>query len=148
MNIEVIDRALGGNMVGFKGIKYFSMMGYSTIYMGVLAGLLTLIIELLTESNKYMKLKTYQEVLIGGFLITLAEFICGCILNLWLHLNIWDYQGEFCNILGQIELKNTILWFLLIPIILWLDSHITYYLYNEGQPLKLLQLYKELFTLR
>lgn len=146
MNLEILSRAYNGDMIGFEGITRFSAMGFTSIYMGILAGLLALIIESLTENNKFMKLKTYQEVLLGGTLITLAELISGIILNIWLGLNIWNYTSQF-NFLGQIELGNTILWFLVLtPLILWLDSYITYYLYDEDQPLKLVQIYKDLFT--
>ena len=40
------------------------------------------------------------QMLIGTFIITLMEFIFGCIFNLWLNLNVWDYYDLPFNIMG------------------------------------------------
>ncbi|WP_084156250.1 putative ABC transporter permease [Clostridium akagii] len=110
---------------------------------------LSLLIAFLCDNPRYFKLKAYQKILIGGLVITLGELISGVILNLWLHLNIWSYASDRFNFLGQIELKNCILWTLIItPLILWLDSHLTYYLYKEDKPISLIGFYKDLFTLK
>ncbi len=50
---------------------------------------------------------------IGCTVITLVEFIFGCICNRAMNLGVWDYSNRFCNILGQICLLYTVLWFLL-----------------------------------
>jgi uncharacterized membrane protein len=148
MNIEVFDRAFNGSLVGFDGIKIWSAIGFTSIYMGLLAGCLSLLIAFLCDNPKYFNLKAYQKILIGGLVITLGELISGVILNLWLHLNIWSYAGDRFNFLGQIELKNCILWtFIIAPLVIWLDSHLTYYLYKEDKPISLIGFYKDLFTM-
>jgi uncharacterized membrane protein len=149
MNIEVFVRAFNGEMIGFKGIKWWSAIGFTSIYMGILAGCLSLIIAFLCDNPKYFKLKAYQKTLLGGLIITLGELSAGIILNLWLHLNIWSYANDKFNFLGQIELKNSILWtFVITPLVIWLDSNLTFYLYNEDKPMNLLDFYKDLFELR
>ena len=41
--------------------------------------------------------------------ITVIEFVLGCIFNIWLQLNIWDYSYIPLNFMGQIcELYSTI----------------------------------------
>jgi len=148
MNIEVIVRTISGDMIGFHGITLFSLIGYTSIYSGILAGFLSLIIAFLCDSNKYFYLKAYQKVIIGGSLITISELISGIILNLWLNLSIWSYTSKF-NLLGQIELKNCLCWFFIIaPLIIILDSHLTYYIYNEDKDdvISLIEFYKDLFT--
>lgn len=45
--------------------------------------------------------------------ITTTEFIAGCILNLWLDLGIWDYSNVPFNILGQVCLPFSGVWFVL-----------------------------------
>ena len=53
------------------------------------------------------------RVIMGALLITAAEFISGCICNLWLRWDVWDYSHLHLNLLGQICLRFTILWALL-----------------------------------
>ena len=50
---------------------------------------------------------------IGAIIITVVEFITGCLVNLWLHWNVWDYSHLPLNLLGQISLAFSALWFLL-----------------------------------
>lgn len=49
-------------------------------------------------------------------LVTIAEFIAGCILNIWLGLGIWDYSHMWGNILGQICPQFIAVWFVLCGI--------------------------------
>ena len=62
----------------------------------------------------------------GCGIITAAEFIVGCIVNLWLGWNVWDYSGMRFNLLGQICLLYSVMWtFMSLPAIAlstWLDS--------------------------
>lgn len=51
-------------------------------------------------------------------MITAVEFIFGCIVNLALGWGVWDYSGVPFNLLGQVCLYYTLLWFLLsIPLV-------------------------------
>lgn len=45
--------------------------------------------------------------------VTAVEFASGCLFNLKLQMNVWDYSGFPLNILGQVCLLYTILWGLL-----------------------------------
>lgn len=54
----------------------------------------------------------------GALSITAIEFTIGCIVNRWLHWQVWDYSELPFNLLGQISLPFTLIWFLLsIPCI-------------------------------
>ncbi len=56
------------------------------------------------------------KALYGACLITSAEFVVGCAVNLLLGQRVWDYSGFRFNLLGQICLLYSILWyFLSIP---------------------------------
>ena len=46
-------------------------------------------------------------------LVTAAEFICGCIVNLWLGWDVWDYSDRRFNLLGQICPLFSLFWGLL-----------------------------------
>ncbi|MDD3430272.1 MAG: hypothetical protein PHG02_09755 [Oscillospiraceae bacterium] len=55
--------------------------------------------------------------LMGCVLITAVEFLIGCVVNRGFHLNVWDYSDMPFNVMGQICLTYTVLWFLLcIPL--------------------------------
>lgn len=57
------------------------------------------------------------RALLGAVFITGIEFFAGCIVNLWLGWNVWDYSELPYHLLGQICLPFFILWFLLcIPV--------------------------------
>lgn len=61
---------------------------------------------LVGEINEFLSWDTpiWKQCAIGTIIILALEFIFGCILNLWLGLNIWDYSNTPMNILGQISL--------------------------------------------
>ena len=53
------------------------------------------------------------SALLGSAIITLYEFSMGCIVNLWLRMEVWDYSHCPGNILGQICPQFSGCWFLL-----------------------------------
>lgn len=74
------------------------------------------------------------QALIVAVLITVMEFVSGCVLNLWLGLRIWDYSGLPGSVLGQICLPYMALWYLLaIPVIL-ADNYLRWRLYGGKRP--------------
>ena len=48
--------------------------------------------------------------LLGGAVITAVEFAAGCVLNLWLGLNVWDYSALPAHFMGQVSLPYSALW--------------------------------------
>lgn len=55
---------------------------------------------------------------LGSAFITAVEFVTGAVVNLWLHLKVWDYSSMPWNLLGQICLPFSLLWFVLtLPIL-------------------------------
>lgn len=53
----------------------------------------------------------------GSLIVTGIEFVVGIIVNTWLGWQIWDYSALPFNLLGQISLPFSIVWFVLcIPI--------------------------------
>ncbi len=74
------------------------------------------------------------QALLGALIITTAEFISGCILNLWLSWAIWDYSDKPYNLLGQISAENSFYWFLLSFIGIFLDDWLRHLFFNEEKP--------------
>lgn len=53
----------------------------------------------------------WLQALCCAALVTVTEFAAGCVLNLWLGLNVWDYSALPFNLLGQICLPFFFVWF-------------------------------------
>ena len=61
----------------------------------------------------FPRLHAVKKCLYGSLFITLNEFITGCIVNLALGWDVWDYSHLIFNVKGQVCLLYSILWFLL-----------------------------------
>ena len=107
--------------------------GYTFIAMGAIGGIDGILIG---QINKAFKWKTplWIQASIGMCIITLSEFISGCILNLWLGLNMWDYSSLPLNILGQVCLPFSIVWFFISLICILLDDFLRWKLFDEEKP--------------
>ncbi|MBQ8140846.1 MAG: hypothetical protein IJ038_04020 [Clostridia bacterium] len=95
------------------GLGYYGMevifRGYSHWSMALCGGICLCSIF---HVNKRMKNKNIGiRALAGAGIITTVELICGCIVNLMLGWRVWDYSHLPMNILGQICLPFTLLWF-------------------------------------
>ena len=49
----------------------------------------------------------------GASFITASEYAAGCIVNLLLGWEVWDYSDLRFNVLGQISLLFSVMWFFL-----------------------------------
>ncbi len=63
-----------------------------------------------------------------------AEFITGCVVNLILGWNIWDYSNLPGNILGQTSWQFALLFLPLCVIAIVLDDYIRWKIFNEEKP--------------
>ena len=106
------------------GISYYLLeilwRGYSHWTMIIVGGLCGLLIGLINEITP--KMNTVLQMLLGSVIVTIIEFVTGYIINIKLDLNIWDYSNLKFNILGQISLLFSILWFFLSYIVIKLDD--------------------------
>lgn len=118
------------------GICYFGIeilaRGYSHWTMVVVGGICFVLIGLLNEKTPKMSL--LKQMFYSTILITVIEFFSGCILNLWLKLDIWDYSKNAFNLLGQICLSHTIYWFFLSVVGILLDDYLRYKIFQEEKP--------------
>ena len=85
-------------------------------------------------NEKYRNMALVKQMIIGALVITLLELVCGCIVNLWLGWNVWDYSNMPFNLLGQVCIPFSILWFLLSAVAVVLDDWIRHLLWNEEMP--------------
>ena len=69
--------------------------------MFIVGGLAFLIIGSINEYFAW-EIPIWLQSIIGTIAVTVLEFISGCVLNIWLGLNIWDYSNMPLNLFGQI----------------------------------------------
>ena len=121
---------IGG--VVYIGIE-LAFRGYSHWTMFLLGGFCFLQLGLINEVLPW-KTPLELQALIGAILITINEFITGCIFNLGYGLHIWDYSNLPCNIMGQICIPFTIIWFFIAIIGIVVDDILRYCLWEEDVP--------------
>ncbi|MEG2038988.1 MAG: hypothetical protein RRZ73_04590 [Oscillospiraceae bacterium] len=85
---------------------------YHTHWTMVLTGGLCFLLSYIFNSRNKNASFIYRSLVVWLIIVT-AEFLVGCIVNLWLGWNVWDYSGEPFNFMGQICLMFSFLWLLM-----------------------------------
>ena len=101
--------------------------------MFIVGGLCFLLLGAINEYTEW-DVPLLIQSLIGGAIITEIEFFAGCIINLWLGWNVWDYSSLPFNVLGQICLPFSVIWIFLATIGIILDDYLRYWLFGEEKP--------------
>ena len=107
--------------------------GYSHWTMFALGGLCFLALGLINEVLSW-EMPLWQQMLLGACIVTVLEFLTGCIVNLWLGWDVWDYSGMSGNILGQICPQYFILWLPVSLAGIILDDWLRYWWWGEERP--------------
>lgn len=121
---------IGGSI--YYNIEIISR-GYSHISMFILAGIVFICMGLINEIISWNTSLLLQG-LYGTIISTIGEFITGYIVNICLGLNVWDYTNLPFNILGQICLQYSFIWFGLSLLGIILDDYIRYFIFHEEKP--------------
>lgn len=111
MGKKVVDHIL----IFLTGASFYSLIetlwrGYTHWTMSVTGGLVLLTVY---SVNRRSHRPFWQRCCLSAGIITLYEFVVGCIVNLRLGWNVWDYSSRPLNILGQICPLFCFLWILL-----------------------------------
>ncbi len=119
------------------GIVYMALevvwRGYSHWTMGILGGICFICLGLINEILSW-DTPLLIQMAIGCVIITMLEFITGCIVNLGLGWNVWDYSQYPLNLLGQISVRSSVLWYFLSAIGIVLDDVIRWKVFGEDKP--------------
>lgn len=107
--------------------------GYTHWTMYLVSAILFISIGLINELFSW-ETAFWKQCVIGSILVTIIEFITGCIVNLWLGWDVWDYTGVPFNILGQICLPFTLIWIILSGIAIIVDDWLRYWIFKEEKP--------------
>lgn len=111
--------------IAYKGDTHYSMF--------IVGGLCFVLIGGINSYLDYDMPLVYQ-MLVSSFIITLLEFVSGCIVNLWLKVGVWDYSQMPLNVLGQICLLFMIIWFFLSAVGIFLDDFVRWKMFGEEKP--------------
>ena len=121
----------------FGGLAYFTIevlwRGHSHWTMFVLGGIIFLLLD---GINEFLSWETplWIQGLIGTAIIYVLEFVTGCVVNLWLGWQVWDYSDKPYNLLGQICPQMFLWWFLLSLVGIVLGDVIRWKLLGEEKP--------------
>lgn len=121
---------IGGS--AYVTIEVFYRM-HSHWSMFLLGGLCFIIIGLINEYIPW-NMSIIKQGIIGACIITVLEFMVGLIVNIWLGLDIWDYSTLPLNIMGQICLPFTLIWFFIALLAIVVDDYLRYLMFNEDMP--------------
>lgn len=101
--------------------------------MFIVGGLAFLIIGSINEYFTW-EIPIWLQSIIGTIAVTVLEFISGCVLNIWLGLNIWDYSNVPLNLFGQICVTFMGAWIILVTIAIIVDDYFRWLIYKEEMP--------------
>lgn len=107
--------------------------GRSHWSMFLLGGICFVCIGLINEIIPW-DMPLWQQILIGACIVTALEFLTGCIVNLWLGWDVWDYSGLPGNIMGQICPQFFLLWLPIALLAIVLDDWLRYWWWAEEHP--------------
>ena len=107
--------------------------GYSHWTMAVVGGICFVVIGGL---NNYIPwgMALWKQASIGALFVTAMELVVGIPLNIMLGMHVWDYSNVPFNLLGQICLPFTILWFFLSLLCIFVDDWLRHLLFKEVRP--------------
>ena len=147
LKVLLIWFILGMMYFTLEGIWRIPKGGYANIAMLPVGGLCGLCVGTINQIPKFYNMKIIYQSIIGAVITTIIEFISGLFLNCYLQLGIWDYSNLPVNILGQVCLPFSLIWFVIMPLCIWLEDKIRYVFWNEGSNYSLKSIYVEFITL-
>ena len=121
---------LGGTVYVFIELMW---RGYSHWSMFLLGGICFIALGLINEVIPW-EMPLTAQMFIGCVIITALEFITGCIVNLWLGWDVWDYSDLPYNLLGQISVVSSVGWYFLSAVGIVFDDWLRYIFFGEEKP--------------
>lgn len=126
--VEQGELCLRKTIAEYSIIYTIGAMGYGTLeivwrghthWSMTITGGLCLILIYFTNANRH-NWSLIQKCLTCAFEVTSVEFIVGCVVNIILGWQVWDYSSMPFSLMGQVCLGFCGLWFLLcIPMLLF-----------------------------
>ena len=124
--MEIVLFLIGGRIYTWIEILWRHRTHWT---MFILGGVCFVIMGLLNEYHFKWSESLIQQSIVSAVIITVLEFITGCVVNIGFGLNVWDYSGVPLNLLGQICVPFFFIWILLSVIGIIIDDWIRYFVY-------------------
>lgn len=121
---------IGGIIYGALEILF---RGHTHWTMVILGGVCFVAVGLINEIIPW-EMPLAVQMLIGSIIITVLELCCGCIVNIWLGWDVWDYSKLWGNFLGQICPLYSVIWYFVSLVAILLDDWMRYWLFDEEMP--------------
>lgn len=121
---------IGGDTYYLIEILY---RGYSHSSMFLVGGICFILCGLLNEVFSW-DTPLWKQMFTCAIIISLVEFVSGYILNIKMGLGIWDYSDLRWNIMGQISLVFSFMWFFLSLPAIVVDDYLRYFFFHEEKP--------------
>lgn len=147
-NWELFLRAFGGELLGVENsrtinnLAWASLAGWTSIWMVFVGGMAGFLIGLLNENSAMRQLKMWQLSLLGMVLVFIVEYFSGLLFNRVFGLALWDYSHHWGNLSGQISIRYAPVWFLAVPVTMWFDDMVRFYIFSEEKPAPFLRYYR------
>lgn len=106
----------------FRGRTHWTMF--------IVGGICFYLVGLVNEVIPW-EMPIWQQCFIGALIITFVELISGCIINLILEWNVWDYSEMPFNVLGQICLPFSLVWYAISALVIIMDDYMRYAMGEE-----------------
>ena len=107
--------------------------GWSHWTMFILGGICFIALGLINEILDW-DTPMILQMAIGCVIITTLDFITGCVVNIGLGWDVWDYSQYPLNFLGQISVGSSVLWYFLSAVGIVLDDTIRWKAFGEDKP--------------
>ena len=124
-------------LYGIGGLLYIALelawRGHSHWTMFFLGGLCFVLIGAVNEVIPWC-MPLWEQTLIGVLIVTGSEVLSGCVVNLWLGWEVWDYSGLPGNILGQVCVQYVLLWVPVALAAVVLDDWLRFWIFEEERP--------------
>lgn len=132
--MEILNKIKSDGVIFLFGGILYSLLeicfrGHTHWSMTVTGGLC--LVVLYRHFKAYPLESLLTKCFFGMTVITLAEFLAGCIVNLMLGWNVWDYSSQPMNLLGQVCPTFSAMWFLLTIPAVYLCKAFGKHLENE-----------------
>ena len=108
--MELLLFLIGGSVYTLLEVLW---KGQSHWTMFLLGGICFVIMGLLNEYKIPWHWCLLRQAVVSACIITVCEFFTGCVVNLWLGWNVWDYSVLRFHFMGQICLVYSAIWFFL-----------------------------------
>ncbi len=102
----ILVYTVGGLLYGLAELLWRGWTHWAMILCGGLCFTLMYLISM-------AEMALLKKWILSAAVITTVEFFTGCLVNLRLHWQVWDYSGMPYNLLGQICPQFLLLWFAL-----------------------------------